>query len=127
MLRLRSSDSVRTISLERGEVLKALRAIAHRICQERPEVVSIRLFGSLARGDQVGTSDADVLIILRSGTEGDPVGWIRSFYGYFRLSVPVDILVYTEDQVAERLKERDPQFMRLWTESISLLSQPRFQ
>lgn len=127
MLRLRSSDSVRTISLERDEILEALSAIANRICQERPEVVSIRLFGSLARGDQVGTSDADVLIILRSGTEGDPVGWIRSYYGYFRLSVPVDILVYAEDQVAERLKEKDPQFTRLWTESISLLSKSGFQ
>ena len=120
MLQLRSSDFVRTISLERDEVLSALSAVAARILKERPEVVSVRLFGSIARGDQVGTSDADVLIVLRAGTQGDPIDWIRTYYGYFRLPVPVDLLVYSEDQVAGRLNAGDPQFTRLWTESLNL-------
>ncbi len=78
---------------------------------------SIRIFGSIARGDQVGTSDADILIVVRSGTEGDPLRRIRSFYGYFRLPVPIDLLVYSEDQVSRLLDEKDPHFTRLWTES----------
>lgn len=121
MLRLKSSDSVRTISLDRNELLKALGAIAARIHRERPEVVSVRIFGSIARGDQSGTSDADILIIVRSGTEGDPLLRMRSFYGYFRLPVPIDLLVYSEDQISRLLKEKDPHFTRLWTESRPLL------
>jgi predicted nucleotidyltransferase len=120
MLKQISSDSVRTISLERDKVLSALSAVAAKIREERPEVVSVRLFGSIARGDQVGTSDADVLIVLRAGTQGDPVDWIRTYYGYFRLPVPVDLLVYGEDQVAGRLNAGDLQFTRLWTESLDL-------
>ena len=120
MLQLRSSDSVKTIYLERDEVLSALSAVAAKIREERPEVVSVRLFGSIARGDQVGTSDADVLIVLRAGTQGNPVDWIRTYYGYFRLPVPVDLLVYNEDQVAGRLNAGDLQFTRLWTESLDL-------
>lgn len=121
MLRLTSYDSVTTISLEKNEVLAALRDIAAKISRERMDVVSIRLFGSLARGDHVGTSDADILIVLQGNRIDDPLDRIRSFYSYFRLPVPVDILVYSEAQIEERLQSGDPQFARLWKESVDLL------
>ena len=120
MLQLRSSGSVKTISLNRDEVLASLTAIAARICGEHSEVVSIRLFGSMARGDQVGTSDADVLIVLRRAEPGDPLEWIRTFYGYFLLPIAVDLLVFSEAQVADRLQSGDPWFTALWKESLDL-------
>ena len=123
MLQLKSSDSVTTIYLDRTEVLAALRDAAARIRKEHPEVSSVRLFGSVARGDHVGTSDADILIVVRAGEPGDPLAWIRAFYGYFRLAVPVDILVYSEDQIARRMQSADPQFARLWKESLELHSE----
>lgn len=123
MLRLKSSGSVTTISVDRTEALAALRAAAVRIRDEHPEVVSVRLFGSLARGDHTGTSDADILIVLQQGLAGDPLAWIQTFYGYFSLPVPVDILVSDEAQAARRLGSGDPQFGRLWNESLNLLAQ----
>ena len=120
MLRMRSSDSVRTISLNRDEVLSSIRSVAARIRHEHPEVVSIRLFGSIARGDHVGTSDADILVVLRSGTPGHPIDWIRAYYGYFRLPLPIDLLVYAENQITARLDSGDLQFNRLCDESVLL-------
>jgi predicted nucleotidyltransferase len=122
MLRLTSSDSVTTLSLERTKVLAALRDIAGKIIRENADVVSIRLFGSLARGDQVGTSDADILIVVKGEGIDDPLQRTRSFYSYFRLPVPVDLLIYSEAQLQERLMSGDPQFARLWRESIDLKS-----
>jgi predicted nucleotidyltransferase len=100
-----------------------LRAAAAKIGKEHPEVASVRLYGSMARGDHVGTSDADILIVLRAGALGDPLARIREFCADFRLPVPVDLLVYSEAQVARRIQSSDPQFDRLWKESLDLLSE----
>ena len=59
MLRERSFDSVKVISLERDKLLTRLEQTARKIITERREVKEVRLFGSLARGDQVGMSDVD--------------------------------------------------------------------
>jgi uncharacterized protein len=96
MLRERSSDSVRKISLDRTELLRALAAIAAAIRADHPEVASVRLFGSVARGDHTGTSDLDIVVVLRGDPHFDPLELARSFYRYFTLPVPVDILVCSE-------------------------------
>jgi len=82
MLQERSSGSVKIIWLDRSEVLARLHAIAHRNGEEHGEVRQVRLFGSLARGDQVGASDADVLIVLHSDTKGNFLERIQRFYSY---------------------------------------------
>jgi predicted nucleotidyltransferase len=120
MLHLRSSGSVTTISLNTAEVLASLSAIAARIRAAHPEVLSVRLFGSVARGDQAGTSDVDVLIVLKGDESGDQLEWIRKYYSYFRLPVPVDLLVYSEAQLLDRLQSGDPWFARIFKESIGL-------
>ena len=121
MLQLKSSGSVKTISLNRTEVIKALEIIASRIHDEHPEVKSIRLFGSIATGDHVGTSDADILIILNREAACDFLESIRLFYGYFKLPIPVDVLVYNEDQIAKRLQSGDTEFERILGKSLELL------
>ena len=120
MLQLRSFGSVKTIFVDREKVILALRAIAERVCKLHPEVCSIRVFGSIARGDQVGTSDVDVLVVLRGGERGDPLEWVRAFYPYFDLPMPVDLLVYNEDQISRRLDSKDPGFAQIWRESLPL-------
>lgn len=120
MLRQSLSGSVKIISLNRDELLAVLRAIAGQLCAEQPEVESVRLFGSTARGDQVGTSDVDVLIVLRGGGQIDPLQQIRRFYPYFDLPVGVDLLVYTEEEVARRLQDGDAFVTRMWEESVAL-------
>jgi predicted nucleotidyltransferase len=120
MLQLKSFGSVKTIFIDRDKVISALRAIAARVCKLHPEVSSIRIFGSVARGDQVGTSDVDVLIVLSGGEQGDPLEWVRVFYPYFDLPIPVDLLVYNENQVSRRLDSKDPRFEQMWRESLPL-------
>jgi predicted nucleotidyltransferase len=120
MLQQRSFDSVEIISLDRNKVLEALRGVARRIRIQHPEVVDVRMFGSLARGDQVGTSDVDVLIVLEEGEPGDPIEQIRRFYPYFDLPVGVDLLVTTRERWTRQLQDGDEFAERIGRESIAL-------
>lgn len=120
MLHQSFSDSVRTISIDREALLSALREIAGQIYTDHPAVKSVRVFGSVARGDQVGTSDVDVLIILPGDEPVFLLEQIRRFYPYFDLPVGVDLLVYSEGQLAHRLQAQDPFMTRLWQESEAL-------
>jgi uncharacterized protein len=118
---VRSSGSVRIISLDRNRLLAELRQIAGRLSADHPEVAEVRLFGSLARGDQLGTSDVDVLILLRHTTETDPVHRILTFLPYFDLNRGSDLLVYTLAELEGRLAAGDRFIQRIWTESIAII------
>jgi predicted nucleotidyltransferase len=120
MLQQRSFDSVEIISINRNEVLEALRRVARRIRAQHPEIVDVRVFGSIARGDQVGTSDVDVLIVLEDGEPGDPIEQIRRFYPYFDLPVGVDLLVMTRERWTRRLQDGDAFAERVSRESVAL-------
>lgn len=120
MLRETSSDSVRIISIRRDEVLARLRELAGQIQAERPDVKEVRVFGSMARGDQTGLSDVDVLIVLWGSKSDDPLERIRAFYPYFDLPIGVDLLVYTGGEITRRLQEEDGFMQRLWAESVRL-------
>jgi predicted nucleotidyltransferase len=119
MLPKQSCSSVRIISLNRDELLTRLRQIATRLQAEHPEVADVRLFGSLARGDQTGTSDVDILIVLRHTSEADPHRRILNFMPYFDLLRGTDFLVYTRAEL-ERLSAGNRFLQRVWDESISL-------
>jgi predicted nucleotidyltransferase len=120
MLQQRFSDSVRIISIDRDELLARLREIAAQIRMERPEVEEVRVFGSIARGDQIGTSDVDVLIVVRDGEMGDSMEQVRSLYPYFDLPIGVDLLVFSQEQLARRLQTGDPFLTQVWRESRRL-------
>lgn len=120
MLPKASSSSVKIISLDREKLLANLHRIADKIKHEHPEVAEVRLFGSLARGDQTGTSDADILVLLDHTNENDPHRRILTFLPYFDLGRGVDILVYTRDELEQRLSKDDRNLKRIWLESRSL-------
>lgn len=120
MLRQTSCGSVKIISIDRNNVLTWLGDAARRIYAERPDVAQVRVFGSLARGDQVGTSDIDVLILLHEGDAQDPLKQTRAFSVYFDLPIGVDVLVYTQAQLARRLAAGDAFVQRMWEESLAL-------
>jgi len=103
-------------------VLAQLSKVAGRIYADHPEVKSVLVFGSIARGDHAGTSDVDVLIVLRDDEAGEMIGWLRRFYPYFDLPIAVDVLVYTEGEIGRRLKAGDEFMCRVWEESRALLS-----
>lgn len=120
MQRPPSSSSVRIISLDRDELLARLRDMAARLQAEHPEVIEVRLFGSLARGDQTGTSDVDILIVLDRTGEQDPHRRILTFMPHFDLTRGADILVYTRQELESRLSHQDRFMRRIWAESIPL-------
>jgi len=96
-------------------------AIARRIQADHSQVQDVRVFGSIARGDHVGTSDVDVLIILTSAPAqiplANPVERGRPFYPYFTLPIGIDLLVYTIAEI-----ERGNRFIsHIYEESVSLL------
>jgi hypothetical protein len=58
---------VRVFRLDRAGTISRLRQRACELLQQRPEVLEVRLFGSLGRGDAAPGSDADLFIVLRDG------------------------------------------------------------
>ncbi len=120
MLRKRSSGSVRIVSLDRQEAIRRLKGVAERIRASHPEAAEILLFGSLARGSHVGTSDADVLIVLEGSTTSDPASRILEFLPEFDLPIGVDLIVLTRAELESRLEDADPFVTRIIDEGIPL-------
>lgn len=116
-----SSASVRIFSLPREALLTRLRQIIARLRAERPEVLDVRLFGSLARGDAMAFSDVDLLILIQADAEMDPIQRILRYLRYFDLNRGVDILVFTAAEWQARLAQGDPFAQTLMRESISLI------
>jgi len=120
MRQVPSFNSVRIISLNREQLLARLREVATQIRRENDAVEEIRVFGSLARGDATGMSDADVLIVLRHTTETDPHSRILRFMRYFDLDRGTDLLVYTRAELERELSSDNRFLQRIWRESIPL-------
>jgi len=115
-----SSDFVKIIYPDRDALLNQIGQIIRRIKTQHPEVVAVRLFGSLARGDYTATSDADLIIVLSHCMENDPHRRILTFLPYFDLRYGVDLLVYTQSEIESRLNEGDPFLQRVWQESTEI-------
>ncbi len=100
VVRKRSYGSVTVYWLDREEAERRLVQAASRLVAERPEVVAVYLFGSLATGRAVPGSDADVLIVLERSDER----WLdRSahYVGYFAdVGMPVELFCYTQEELA---------------------------
>jgi len=105
----RSFGSVRIFSLNRAKVLECLRQAVAQLVERRPEVERIWLFGSLARGDAVPGSDADVLLVLDASPK--PFHERGADYAFDRCGVGVDVLAYTHEEF-DQLPERSPRFYR---------------
>jgi predicted nucleotidyltransferase len=83
-------------------------AYIRRLCQRiaeayRPE--KIVLFGSHASGKPRPESDADLLIVM--DYEGRPIEQMLKIQRELDIVTPVDLLVRTPKEVAERLRDGD--------------------
>lgn len=94
MRQIRSSGSVKAISLDRDEVLQRLREMAREALEVFPEVQEVRLMGSLADGSHTGTSDIDLLLLLDRAPER-PLEQMKPYFYFFseRLNIGLDILL----------------------------------
>jgi len=82
-----------------------LEEIAVQIRAKHPEVEEVVLFGSFARGDFTPRSDVDVAILLSA--DGEPfLQWADRFLDAFSdLSLDVNLLVYTREEMNRMLAE----------------------
>jgi predicted nucleotidyltransferase len=82
--------------IDKDQVLRELTVLAARARQERPEIRRVILFGSLANDRYTASSDADLLVILKSSNQRF-IDRIPKFQRLFiQASVPVDVFPYTE-------------------------------
>ena len=105
MRQIISSGSVKAISLNKEHVLRRLKEIAEEASRAFPGLAEVRIFGSLAKGEETGLSDADLLIVTESEEE-DPVERMKPYFSFFsdRMDIGIDMIVATR-QEADGLKE----------------------
>ncbi len=85
-------------------VERAFRQWAEEVVRNRKDVLRIGYWGSYARGDWGVGSDLDVIVIVRSSSqpfEKRAVEWDTA-----HLPVPVDLLVYTEEEWRSLIRQR---------------------
>ncbi len=91
----------KTIFLNKNKVLRKLIQLAKKAKVQDKNISKIVLFGSIAENNYTGTSDADILIILKES----PEPFINRLPRYLNLfldsPVPVDIFPYTEREAEE--------------------------
>jgi predicted nucleotidyltransferase len=92
--------SVRVFRLDRDGVVARLRERARALLESEPDVVEVRLFGSLARGNAHPGSDADLFILVRDGA-GPFLDRIPNLARYFGgVGIGCDVIAYTESECA---------------------------
>lgn len=99
MRRIVSSGSVKAIYIDKKEVMEQLHKVARDALREFPEIEEIRLFGSLARGEETGLSDIDILIIAETDVE-NPIERAKPYFFYFSEMLPLalDLIVATREE-----------------------------
>ena len=116
---VKSFGSVKVISIDKKELMEKLKKIKDTIKREETEVIDIRIFGSIAKNEETGVSDLDILIILKKSKE-TPLKRVLKYRKHFKLGIPVDILVYTEDEIRKMVKEDNFFIKNILKESISI-------
>jgi predicted nucleotidyltransferase len=94
------------------EVREAARAWGASLKASRTDVVRVGYFGSYARGDWGVGSDLDLVVVLTECGE-PPLRRGLAFDTIAGFPVPVDLLVYTQDEWSRLEAEKAPFVRRL--------------
>ena len=96
-----STVGVRLLKLNYGEVMRKLRKYAERAVAKGARAVI--LIGSLARGDYIAYSDADIIIV----SDSVPERLIDRIPEFMDPALPVDVvpIVYTTDEAVKMAEE----------------------
>ena len=106
----RSSPSVSVEYLNKDVALSSLRKATESLKRD-PNVVVVKLFGSLLRGDYVPGSDADILIVLQEDNRR-LIDRIPEYLEFFKdVPLSVDVFPYTVDEI-ERMKKNENFFIK---------------
>jgi predicted nucleotidyltransferase len=98
---------VRIAWLDRDRAIAEVRDAAQRLVARDARVLAVGLFGSLARGQALPSSDADVLIVLREHPQPRWFDRIAEYAEAFAAtSLPVEPFAYTQDELNRMLATR---------------------
>ena len=102
-----SSLSVRHDAVPKDVVVAAARHWRDELRSRRPEFVRLGYFGSYARGDYLPGSDFDVMIEV---SQSDIPHWRdrSDSYSPKPFPVPLNLFVYTSDEIARLRHASDP-------------------
>ena len=107
----KSCGTVRTAFLDRNRAIAELAELARQLVLGDARVIAVGLFGSLARGEALPSSDADLLIVLRSHPQSRWFDRIPEYSEAFRnTALPVEPFPYTLKELARLLAQ--PGFLR---------------
>lgn len=85
------------IFLNSRKLRRKIHETARQALSRFPEIVQIRLFGSLTKGVENPLSDVDIIIVLdrKDRAGGDPLGVAKPYFAFFsdRLRIAVDVLI----------------------------------
>lgn len=116
----RSCGSSRVTYLDRHRAIEQLRLLATDLVASNPDVIEVRLFGSLARLESVPGSDADLFILLRHDEAPRWFDRIPRFSAAFHATdMPVEVFPYTQAEV-DRLKQSGSGLLRAAQNGIVL-------
>ena len=98
-LMARSRDQL----LESQSLIEKLELAARQMKARHPEIEQVLLFGSLARGDAVPGSDADLLVVLSSAA----LPFMERIPRYLPTGLPlgVDVFPYTREEIDRMLAQ----------------------
>jgi len=108
--------------LNLDQVRACLKKAVARLAERRPEIEEVWLFGSLARGDAVPGSDADLLIVL-----GDSLSSFLERSVHYQpdfCGVGVDVLAYTRAELAQMQSEGNSFIQCAQAEGLCLFQRP---
>ncbi|HWQ96260.1 MAG TPA: nucleotidyltransferase domain-containing protein [Candidatus Methylomirabilis sp.] len=119
-MQIRSSGSVKIISLNTDDIMRRLKESAHLLKLRNHEVIDVYLFGSLAEGKAVPGSDADIIIVLRK-SDKMIIDRITDFMDSFKdVGIGVDIFPYTEKELGEFVKDKRLFFREMLANRVKL-------
>lgn len=110
---------MRVFSLDRAEAVDSIRDGMQAVKHRCPEIDRVILFGSLARGDAVPGSDADVLVLLRE----THLPFQQRFAQHMPSGVAmgVDVFAYTHAELESMRNSGNPFIARVLREGIELI------
>ena len=120
MLVSKSAGSVEVISVDHDALVSALKKTAGKIKAQVNGVSQIVLFGSVARGEELPSSDIDILIIITK-TNVPFLNRRDEFVDYFG-DIPLNVnpLVYSEDELLALQQQENGFIKQALSEGIAL-------
>ena len=114
-----SSACVQVFWLDQPEALRRLREATRVLVEQHPEIARVILFGSLARGDAVPGSDADLLLILADS----PLPFLArsALYRPAGVGMSVDVFAYTRAELDAMLTAGNAFIAQALKEGVALV------